>query len=68
MFSRIVKGNPVYTETADYTLSINIELEMSDNIKTVDSPTHEIVTKISGKHKKRIYNCLLKKINYLIIF
>jgi len=46
--SRIKKGNPTYSENVDYTLDLNVELEMSGKINSIDSPSHEITSKISG--------------------
>ncbi|OUM62671.1 hypothetical protein PIROE2DRAFT_69472 [Piromyces sp. E2] len=45
--SRVIKGNPEYIEDVNYTFDLNVELEMSGKINNIESPSHEILSKIS---------------------
>eukprot|EP00833_Pecoramyces_ruminatium_P011794 jgi/Orpsp1_1/1185826/evm.model.c7180000095504.2 len=63
--SRIIEGNPVYSESVNYTLSLNVELEMSGKIKSIESPSHEIVSKISEKNSNLATVTLKSKNVYL---
>ncbi|ORX86290.1 hypothetical protein BCR32DRAFT_290139 [Anaeromyces robustus] len=63
--SKIIKGNPVYSENVDYTLSVDVELEMSGKINSIESPSHEVNTEISGDKKNKALVTLKSKKVYL---
>jgi len=47
--SKIFEGNPKYSNNVNYTLDLNVELEMSGKINSIESPSHEIIKNISEK-------------------
>jgi len=63
--SKIIKGNPKYSDNVDYTLDLNIELEMNGKIKSIESPSHEINKTISEKNNNEAVVTLKSKKVYL---
>jgi len=63
--SNIIEGNPEYSENVDYTLNVDVELKMSGKINSIESPSHEINTKISGDKKNEALVTLKSEKVYL---